>query len=81
MSRTLRLFLFAKIDFILYFCNKILQNSSDKIVMAQSSIITGQYVELTQTPASVGDRLIAAIIDYVVLGVYSMFVQIKDKRN
>ena len=42
--------------------------------MAQSSIITGQYVELTQTPASVGDRLIAAIIDYVVLGVYSMFV-------
>ena len=40
--------------------------------MAQSSIITGQYVELTQTPASVGDRLLAAIIDYVVLGVYFM---------
>ena len=38
--------------------------------MAQSSIITGQYVELTQTPASVGDRLIAALIDYAILGVY-----------
>lgn len=40
--------------------------------MAQSSIITGQYVELTQTPASVGDRLIAAIIDLAVLVVYSV---------
>lgn len=46
--------------------------------MAQSSIITGQYVELTQTPASVGDRLFAAIIDYIALGIYytavTMFV-------
>lgn len=40
--------------------------------MAQSSIITGQYVELTQTPASVGDRLIAAIIDWAALFIYSM---------
>lgn len=38
--------------------------------MAQSSIITGQYVELTQTPASVGDRLIAAIIDWAALFTY-----------
>lgn len=38
--------------------------------MAQSSIITGQYVELTQTPASVGDRLFAAIIDYIAVGIY-----------
>ena len=44
--------------------------------MAQSSIITGQYVELTQTPASVGDRLIAAIIDYLVLGAYYMAISI-----
>jgi len=44
--------------------------------MAQSSIITGQYVELTQTPASVGDRLIAAIIDYSVLVVYSVAVSL-----
>jgi len=42
--------------------------------MAQSSIITGQYVELTQTPASVGDRLLAAIIDYAILGAYYMAV-------
>ncbi len=42
--------------------------------MAQSSIITGQYVELTQTPASVGDRLLAAIIDYAILGAYVLVV-------
>ena len=42
--------------------------------MAQSSIITGQYVELTQTPASVGDRLIAAIIDLAILVVYFVAV-------
>lgn len=42
--------------------------------MAQSSIITGQYVELTQTPASVGDRLIAALIDYAILGAYFVAV-------
>ena len=35
--------------------------------MAQSSIITGQYVEVTQTPASVGDRLLAAAIDYFII--------------
>lgn len=40
--------------------------------MAQSSIITGQYVELTQTPASVGDRLFAALIDYAALMVYGI---------
>lgn len=40
--------------------------------MAQSSIITGQYVELTQTPASVGDRMIAAIIDYAALTAFSI---------
>ena len=38
--------------------------------MAKSSIITGQYVELTQTPASVGDRLFAALIDYGVIFAY-----------
>ena len=42
--------------------------------MAQSSIITGQYVELTQTPASVGDRLIGAIIDLAVLCSYFVAV-------
>lgn len=40
--------------------------------MAQSSIITGQYVELTQTPASVGDRILATIIDYAAMFIYLM---------
>lgn len=44
--------------------------------MAQSSIITSQYVEVTQTPASVGDRLLAALIDYAVLIVYSLALNI-----
>ena len=44
--------------------------------MAQSSIITGQYVELTQTPASVGDRLLAALIDYIALFVYSVVMSL-----
>lgn len=42
--------------------------------MAQSSIITGQYVELTQTPASVGDRLLAGLIDFAILGAYFIAV-------
>lgn len=44
--------------------------------MAQSSIITGQYVELTQTPASVGDRLIGAIIDLAILVSYFVAVML-----
>ena len=48
--------------------------------MAQSSIITGQYVELTQTPASVGDRLLAAIIDYAIIGTYYMAVSFGFSR-
>lgn len=38
--------------------------------MSDSTIITGQFVRINQTPASVGERLIARIIDYVLLGVY-----------
>lgn len=38
--------------------------------MSDSTIITGQFVRINQTPASVGERLIARIIDYVVLGIY-----------
>lgn len=44
--------------------------------MAKSSMITGQYVELIQTPASVGDRLMAAIIDYIAIGIYSVAVSL-----
>lgn len=38
--------------------------------MSDSTIITGQFVRINQTPASVGERLIARIIDYVILGIY-----------
>ncbi|MBQ7689849.1 MAG: RDD family protein [Muribaculaceae bacterium] len=41
--------------------------------MAKSDIITGQYVKLRQTPASVSDRLLAQLIDYVILTIYSAF--------
>lgn len=38
--------------------------------MSDSTIITGQFVRINQTPASVGERLIARIIDYLLLGIY-----------
>ena len=38
--------------------------------MADSKIITGQYVEVSQTPASVGDRLVAAFLDWIFINVY-----------
>lgn len=38
--------------------------------MAESTIITGQYVRISQTPASVGERLLAFIIDYALLILY-----------
>ena len=34
--------------------------------MAEKSIVTGQYVRIRQTPASVGERMLAQIIDWVV---------------
>ena len=34
--------------------------------MAEKSIVTGQYVRIKQTPASVGERMLAQIIDWVV---------------
>ena len=33
--------------------------------MAESTIITGQFVRISQTPASIGERLMALIIDYL----------------
>ena len=33
-------------------------------------IITGQFVRISQTPASIGERLIALAIDYILLGFY-----------
>lgn len=36
--------------------------------MAQSDIITGQYVQIQQTPASVGERIGAQVIDWLIQG-------------
>ena len=38
--------------------------------MAESTIITGQFVRISQTPASIGERLIGLAIDYILLGFY-----------
>lgn len=38
--------------------------------MAESTIITGQFVRISQTPASIGERLLALTIDYFLLGLY-----------
>ncbi len=38
--------------------------------MAESTIITGQFVRISQTPASIGERLMALIIDYFLIGLY-----------
>ena len=42
--------------------------------MAESTIITGQFVRISQTPASIGERLVALIIDYIIIGVYLLGV-------
>lgn len=38
--------------------------------MAESTIITGQFVRISQTPASIGERLLALAIDYFLIGLY-----------
>ena len=38
--------------------------------MAISDIITGQFVRISQTPASIGDRIVGRIIDYFALLIY-----------
>ena len=38
--------------------------------MATADILTGQFVILDQTPASIGDRIIARIIDMMVRVAY-----------
>lgn len=38
--------------------------------MAESTIITGQFVRISQTPASIGERLVALVIDYLLIGLY-----------
>ncbi|MDD3040268.1 RDD family protein [Bacteroides sp.] len=38
--------------------------------MAESTIITGQFVRISQTPASIGERFIAFLIDYILIVIY-----------
>lgn len=38
--------------------------------MAEANIITGQFVRIDQTPASIGDRIIARLADYAIIIVY-----------
>ncbi|MDR3308844.1 MAG: RDD family protein [Tannerella sp.] len=40
--------------------------------MSETSIITSQYVEIEQTPAGVGERIFARIIDYIIMFVFLM---------
>ena len=40
--------------------------------MTDANIITGQYVRISQTPASIGERLLARIIDFALLITYSI---------
>lgn len=44
--------------------------------MPRSQIQTGQYVSITQTPASVGERILAQLIDWIILTVYITFMSI-----
>ena len=50
--------------------------------MAESTIITGQFVRISQTPASIGERLLALVIDYflIVIYVYSTATLLTDLR-
>ncbi|MCD8262630.1 MAG: RDD family protein [Bacteroides sp.] len=38
--------------------------------MAESSIITSQYVRITHTTAGFGERLLARLIDWMLIGIY-----------
>lgn len=38
--------------------------------MPRAKIVTGQYVSIAQTPASVGERIVAQLIDMVLLTIY-----------
>lgn len=38
--------------------------------MREANIITGQFVRIDQTPASIGDRIVARLADYAIIAVY-----------
>ena len=46
-----------------------------------SNIITGQYVQIAQTPASVGERIFARLIDIVVLFIYAYDISYTQLMN
>ena len=50
--------------------------------MAESTIITGQFVRISQTPASIGERFLALVIDYflIVLYVYATAALLMELR-
>lgn len=50
--------------------------------MAESTIITGQFVRISQTPASIGERFLALVIDYflITLYIYSTVVLLMELR-
>ena len=51
--------------------------------MTSSDIVTSQYVSIKQTPASVGERMLARLIDSIILYVYmiSMYVLVDGLMN
>lgn len=51
----------TKVTDLSYICNITFHN----FIQMNESIITGQYVRIEQTPASVGERLLALCIDYM----------------
>ena len=42
--------------------------------MADSTIITGQYVQIDQTPANAIERMVARIVDFILIGGYCFIV-------
>lgn len=44
--------------------------------MSSTDIITGQYVRIRQTAANVGDRIVARLIDYVIIGFYGFAMSV-----
>ncbi len=44
--------------------------------MPEANIITGQYVQISQSPASIGERILAQMIDIFIVGVYLIGVSL-----
>ena len=47
--------------------------------MSEANIITGQYVQISQSPASLGERIMAQVIDSVLIILASLFSLSKPK--